>query len=33
MKQVLFAVLGLGVVAVVVAMVPDIRRYIKINSM
>lgn len=33
MKQIFFAVLGIGVVAVIAAMVPDIKRYIKISSM
>jgi hypothetical protein len=33
MKQVVLAVLGLGIVTVVAAMLPDIKRYMKINSM
>lgn len=33
MKQVALAVLGLGILAVAAAMLPDIKRYIKINSM
>ena len=33
MRQVIFAVLGLGVITVVAAMIPDIKRYMKINSM
>ncbi len=33
MKQVFFAILGLGAVAVLVAVIPDLKRYIKISTM